>query len=125
MAPSLSASSPAAILSSTGDLQILVNLNGVYSYQDQGSIPQAQLIAAGIQVSDAQNLTASQLAAIQSAVAAAAVSSTAAAVATSPCSLALFGDTSCVTLGSMTIGTTTLLVGGLGLALLIWLGSKK
>ena len=117
MAPSLSASSPAAILSSTGDLQILVNLNGVYSYQDQGTIPQAQLIAAGIQVSDAQNLTASQLAAIQSAVAA--------AVATSPCSLALFGDTSCVTLGSMTIGTTTLLVSGLGLALLIWLGSKK
>ena len=121
MAPSLSASSPVAILSSTGDLQILVNSSGAYSYQDQGTIPQSALLAAGISVSDAQNLTASQLASIQSAVAAAAVT----AEATSPCSLALFGETSCVALGSWTVGTTTLLVGGAIAALLIWMGSKK
>ena len=124
MAPSLSASSPVATLSSTGDLQILVNSSGAYSYQDQGTIPQSALLAAGISVSDAQNLTASQLAAIQSAVAAAAVSSSTLA-ATSPCSLALFGETTCVALGSWTVGTTTLLVGGAIAALLIWMRSKK
>jgi hypothetical protein len=125
-----SASSPAGTLSSTGDLQLLVNSGGVYAYQDYGNIPQADLSAAGIPLSDAQNLTANQTQNILNAIAAAALaatSTTAAPVSScSDVSIAFFGDTSCFSIGSVSIGQTTALVlGAAAVALFFMFRGKK
>jgi hypothetical protein len=109
-------------LSSTEDLQVVVNSGGAYVYQDEGQIAQNILTSLGIPLSDAQNLTSAQTQAILNAVAAA--TSTAAATGAA-CAVGLFGETSCFNFGSVTVGTTTVYVVAAALALLFLFGGKR
>jgi hypothetical protein len=91
---------------------------------------QAQLSQAGISTGQT-NLNYTQAVALlnimQSGAGASSTSGSSSTSSTSPCSLAFFGDTSCFTLGSTTIGKTTALVlGGAALALLLMMfGGKR
>jgi hypothetical protein len=110
------------LLSSTGDLQVLQSDGG---YLDVGVIPQAILSAAGISLSDSQYLTSAQVAGIQAAQGVAATSGVTVSTA-SPCGIALFGDTACYSIGSVTIGQTTMIIFGAAAILAIFLfGGKK
>jgi hypothetical protein len=104
----------------SGGFSVLVGAGAGYGYDviNDGVPPtQAQLSQVGVtgtHLNYAQTIALLNL--MQS------VSSSAAAT----CSFALFGEASCITIGSKTIGTTTALVlGGVALALLLLMGGKK
>lgn len=108
-------------LASTEDLQVLVGSNGSsFAFQDAGVIPQSMLTQFGISLSDAQNLTSAQVMEILNAQALAAVPVPVASTPTAACDVSFFGDTSCMAIGSTTVGSTTaLVIGGAGLLLLM------
>ena len=113
-------------LASTEDLQVLVGSNGSsFAFQDAGVIPQSMLTQFGISRSDAQNLTNAQVMEILNAQTLAAQTLAAdpvpvASTPTAACDVSFFGDTSCMAIGSTTVGSTTaLVIGGAGLLLLM------
>jgi hypothetical protein len=111
-------------LASTEDLQVVVPSGSGFALQDAGTISQSVLQGLGISLSSSQNLTQAQTQAVLNAVAAAAAGTTTTA-AVSPCSIALFGDTTCLTIGSTSIGTTTaLVIGAAALLALFMFGGK-
>jgi hypothetical protein len=84
----------------------------------QPGITPTQAIALLIAHGDSANATC-----LQNLVNASATSSTPATA--SPCNLAFFGDTSCLTVGSYSIGSTTALVAAAAIAALFLFGGKK
>ena len=115
----------------SGGFSVLVG-NGYDVINDGAPPTQAQLSQAGVTITPSSitgtnsigsaNLNYAQTIALLNLMQPIASSSGAA----SACSFALFGETSCITIGSKTIGTSTALVlGGVALALLLMFGGKK